>query len=228
MAASSEVNSNPVTDRADVVRLLQTLGPDRELIERLLEGDEQAFGVLVDRYHQAMLRLAQLFVSQRSVAEEVVQDTWLAVIKGLRSFEGRSSLKTWIFRILSNRAKTRGVREGRTVPFSALPRLEGEQEPAVEAHRFTWIGSWKAPVRPWEAETPEKLVLDQESRGQIEAAIQELPDKQRIVVQLRDLEGWSAEEVCNILEISETYQRVLLHRGRSRVRKAIEAIKDKK
>jgi len=197
-------------------------GDDAPLVERLLDGDEAAFADLVAQYHGRLLRLALLFVSDRASAEEVVQDTWLAVLTGLRSFEGRSSLKTWIFSILTNRAKTRGQRDKRVVPFSALSGEPSEHEPAVIASRFTPLGGWSAPPEPWDADTPEALLLRHETRDLIDRTIAGLPPGQRAVVTLRDVEGVEATDVCNILGITETNQRVLLHRGRARIRAALE------
>jgi RNA polymerase sigma-70 factor, ECF subfamily len=162
-------------------------------------------------------------VSSRAVAEDVVAETWLAVYTGLERFEGRSSLKTWLFRILTNKAKTRGQRESRTVPFSALAADGDEGETAVDVDRFFGPdsrrpGAWAAPPRG----VPEERLLAREARERIEAAIQALPPNQRAVITLRDVEGLSAEEACNVLGVSETNQRVLLHRARSKVRAAFE------
>jgi RNA polymerase sigma-70 factor, ECF subfamily len=170
-----------------------------------------------------MLRIAMLYVSSRAVAEEVVQETWLAVLTGLERFEGRSTLKTWLFRILTNKAKTRGRREGRTLPFSALAADGDEDGTAVGVDHFLgpdnrYAGHWAAPPRG----VPEERLLAREARARIEAAIAALPDNQRAVITLRDVEGLSAEEACNVLGVSETNQRVLLHRARSKVRAAFE------
>ncbi len=195
---------------------------DVALVKRLLDGDEAAFTGLVERYHGRLLRLALVFVSAGASADEVVQDTWLAVLTGLRSFEGRSGLKTWIFSILTNRAKTRGRRDKRSVPFSALTNPGSEDEPAVPPSRFTPSGSWSAPPERWDEDMPERLLLRRETRALIDHAIDELPAGQRAVITLRDVEGLDSTEICNILGISETNQRVLLHRARSRVRSALE------
>jgi len=195
---------------------------DAALVKRLLDGDEAAFGGLVEQYHGRLLRLAMVFVSDRASAEEVVQDTWLAVLTGLRSFEGRSGLKTWIFSILSNRAKTRGQRDKRSVPFSALSNQDREGEPAVHPSRFAHNGSWSAPPERWDQDTPERLLLRQETRALVDRTIADLPAGQRAVITLRDVEGLDSAEVCNVLEISETNQRVLLHRARAKVRTALE------
>jgi RNA polymerase sigma-70 factor, ECF subfamily len=195
----------------------------RRLIEALRNGDEAAFEQLIRMYHASLLRVARIYVSSRAVAEEVVQETWLGVLNGIGRFEGRSSLKTWIFRILTNTAKTRGVRESRSIPFSAL-QDPGGAEPAVEPDRFRPSddpvdpGGWVAPPAP----LPEQALLARETLAIIEGAIEALPPAQRAVITLRDVEGWSSEEVRNALEVSETNQRVLLHRARSKVRRALE------
>jgi RNA polymerase sigma-70 factor (ECF subfamily) len=201
---------------------------DAELVKRLRSGDETAFEWLIERYQGPLLRLAQVFVPSRAVAEEVVQETWLAVITGLPAFEGRSSLKTWIFRILTNRAKSRGVRERRTVPFSSLADDEGESAPAVDPSRFRPNGRWAEAPRVWDDDTPEKLLATAEAMQRLQSAIAELPPKQRAVVTLRDIQGLEAEEICNILEISETNQRVLLHRARSKLRSVLEDYVDRR
>jgi RNA polymerase sigma-70 factor (ECF subfamily) len=197
---------------------------DAQLVAALRGGDEHAFRQLVRQHHEALVRVALMYVSTRAVAEEVVQETWLAVIRGLDRFEGRSSLKTWIFRILTNIAKTRAQREGRTLPFSALERPDAVPEPAVGPERFLppdharWPGHWAAKPEPW----PEERLLAGETRAVVEHAIEQLPPAQRAVISLRDVEGWSSEETCNALGLSETNQRVLLHRARSKVRQALE------
>jgi RNA polymerase sigma-70 factor (ECF subfamily) len=207
--------------------------PDEQrLVEALRAGDERAFEALIERYHRSLLRLALMYVPSRAVAEEVVQETWLGVLQGLPRFEGRSSLKTWIFRILTNRARTRGQRESRSIPFSAAWSPEADSdEPAVEADRFLPLehqsaGHWVSRPRDWNV-LPEERLLSRETRDQIQQAIDALPGSQREVITLRDVEGWSSEEVCNVLEISETNQRVLLHRARSKVRHALEHYLDR-
>jgi RNA polymerase sigma-70 factor, ECF subfamily len=204
---------------------------EQRLVASLRVGDESAFEMLIDRYHGPLLRLAMLYVPSRAAAEEVVQETWLGVLQGLARFEGRSSLKTWIFRILTNRARTRGQREGRSIPFSAIGTPESEvADPSVEADRFfppehASAGHWTSLPHNWEA-LPEEWLIGQETRAQIQQAINALPASQREVITLRDVEGWTSEEVCNVLEITETNQRVLLHRARSKVRRALEQYLD--
>jgi RNA polymerase sigma-70 factor (ECF subfamily) len=202
-----------------------------DLVAALQRRDESAFTDVVRRYHGALLRLALVHHPSRAVAEEIVQDTWLAVIQGIDRFEGRASFQTWLFRILVNRARTRAEREGRTVPFSSLAR-EAEEggDPAVPGERFVpddhpewaqWAGHWMVAPKSW-GESPEQRLISREARALIDQAILGLPPGQRQVITLRDVEGWPSEHVCNVLEISETNQRVLLHRARSRVRAAVE------
>ena len=204
---------------------------DAQLVAALRAGDESAFERLIDQYHGSLLRLAMMYVPNRAVAEDVVQETWVGVLQGLGRFEGRSSLKTWIFRILTNRAKTRGQREHRSVPFSALGGADDESdEPAVDPARFKpaehqGAGWWVSYPRSWEHE-PEERMLTEETQSVIRRAIEALPANQREVITLRDIEGWSSEEVCNTLEITETNQRVLLHRARSKARRALEQYLD--
>lgn len=193
---------------------------DRERVQRILAGEESAFAELVDEYHGAMVRLAHAYVPSSSVASEVVQETWMAVLKGLSGFEGRSALKTWIFRILINRAKTRGVREGRTIPFAAMETEDGE--PAVDPARFTRRGGWSDAPPTWEVDTPEALLERREAMDALSEALENLPPQQKLVVTLRDVEGWDSKDVCNALDISETNQRVLLHRGRTKLRRLLE------
>ena len=194
---------------------------ERALLERLRERDEGAFEELVMRYHRSLVRIALMYVRDRAVAEEVAQETWLAVLEGIDRFEGRSSLKTWIFRILTNRAKTRGERERRQLPISALL---GEDEPEVPLERFLPADhpqrplGWAVPPRAW----PEERLLSRETVQTLRAAIAELPPAQQAVIGLRDVEGLSPEEVAAALEISPGNERVLLHRARSRVRRALE------
>lgn len=197
---------------------------DARLVEALRDRDERAFEQLTREYNPSLLRVAQIYVTSRAVAEEVVQETWLGVLKGIERFEARSSLKTWIFRILTNIAKTRAQREGRTLPFSALEQPGTVPEAAVDPERFLppdherWPGHWSAKPEPW----PEDRLLAAEARTLVEEAIEALPPAQRAVISLRDIEGWSSEETCNALGVTETNQRVLLHRARSKVRQAVE------
>jgi RNA polymerase sigma-70 factor (ECF subfamily) len=194
---------------------LPAMDTDSLLLRRLRDGEEQAFTLLVERYNPALLRLALSFVASRAVAEEVVQDTWLAVLRGLGRFEERSSLRTWMFTILVNRARTTGVREARSVPLA-------DAGPAVDASRFGPSGAWAAPPEHWieEAENRVDAVkLSELLRGGLDG----LPPRQREVVLLRDIEGLSSAEACSVLEISEANQRVLLHRGRSRLRQLLES-----
>jgi RNA polymerase sigma-70 factor (ECF subfamily) len=200
---------------------------DLELLAALRCRDEAAFAKLVGQHHSALLRVARIYVSDRSVAEEVVQETWLGVLRGLDNFEGRCSLKTWIFQILINRARTRGQREARSIPFSALAGHDAEgADPVVDPSRFAGSDSeypdhWLTGPQRWDM-TPEQLLLSQECRAYIEQAIAELPPFQRQVITLRDVQGWGSAEICNVLQISESNCRVLLHRARSRVRQAME------
>ena len=190
---------------------------ERDVVRALRDGDEKVFADVVRRYQPSLLRLARSYVPSRAVAEDVVADTWLGVLNGIDRFEGRSSLKTWIFRILVNTAKTRGQREARAVPFSSLAP-EGAGEPSVEPERFTRMGYWAVPPAQW----PEERLLADETRRVVEDAIAALPEMQRAVITLRDVEGWSGQEVRNVLDLSETNQRVLLHRARAKVRRAID------
>ncbi len=194
---------------------------DLTLVKQLLAGNESAFTSVVDRYHGPLLRFARLFVSNEGVAEEVVQDTWLTVLRALPSFEGRSALKSWIFGILANRAKSRAVREKRIIAFAALSVAGSDYEPGADPCRLTSAGAWSAPPGRWHAYTPESMLLDREALGAVERAMAALPAAQRAVMTLRDVEGLAAAEVCNVLKISTTNQRVLLHRARSKVRAAL-------
>ena len=197
-----------------------------ELIASLRQGEESAFATLVERYHGRLLRLAQTFVSNQAVAEEVVQETWMAVLKGIHRFEGRSSLKTWIFQILQNLAKTKGKREHRYVSFFDVgSSTDPEENGGIEPERVrtsNHLTSHQA-ISPTtrDENTPERLLVAKESLAQIEQAIQALPSNQRQVIVLRDIEGVDSEEACQILNITSTNQRVLLHRARSKVRRAL-------
>jgi RNA polymerase sigma-70 factor (ECF subfamily) len=197
---------------------------DAAVLERLRAGDEAVFEALVARHYATMLAVAQSYVKGRAIAEEVVQETWLGVIKGLDRFEGRSSLRTWIFSILVNQAKTRGVREARSVPFASLAAEDAE--PAVDADRFrgageSYAGHWRAFPSDW-GRSAAARVQDRETMRVVLGAIAALPATQQTVIRMRDVEGYASDEVCALLEISEANQRVLLHRARSRVRAALE------
>jgi RNA polymerase sigma-70 factor (ECF subfamily) len=209
-------------DRANEARPL--VEDDARLLEALLDGDEAAFARLVERYHASFVRLACGYVGDRAVAEEVAQDAWLGILRGLPRFAGRASLKTWMFRILINCAKHRLRRERPTVSLAVFG--DGEPfEPAVAADRFRgpgdrWPGGWVAAPPDW-GDAPEQRLLSAEVRGQLAAAIDRLPPSQRAVVVLRDVHGLGSAEVCQALHLSEANQRVLLHRGRSKVRQAL-------
>jgi RNA polymerase sigma-70 factor (ECF subfamily) len=197
---------------------------DPALVARLRAGDERAFEELISGMYSTMLSVARRYVNSRAVADEVVQETWLGVLQGLERFEGRSSLKTWIFAILVNRAKTRGVRERRTVPFASLGGEPGE--PAVDADRFQgahepFPGHWRRYPAGFGA-SPDVVVEDRETVRAAMQAIAELPPVQQAVIRMRDLQGMESEEVCDMLDVSPANQRVLLHRARSRVRAALE------
>ena len=200
-------------------------GSESQLVAALRRRDEAAFVALVKRYHGLMLRVAYAQVKNRSACEEVVQETWLAVIKGIDSFEGRSSLRTWMFRILTYQASARSERDGRQIPFSALASADAAAtDPSVEPSRFFPRDHsprpffWVSDPRDW----PEDALLAKEVRSVICATVGQLPDSQRVVIILRDLEGWTAAEVCEVLGIGDGNQRVLLHRARSRVREALD------
>jgi len=194
---------------------------DRELVARLLARDAAAFTSLVRAQHESLVRLALVFVGNRATAEEVAQDTWTRMLAALPEFEGRSSLRTWMFRICTNAALTRAERESRSAPFSSLQDSDGSE---VEPQRFNDSGAWADPPHAWRAETPEKILERAEAIACIERTLDELPAAQRAVVLLRDVEGLDADEACNILQVSESNQRVLLHRGRSKLRRALEKL----
>jgi RNA polymerase sigma-70 factor (ECF subfamily) len=201
----------------------QLLSPeDALLVEGLRAGDEAAFAAVMRMYGRGMLRVAEMYVSSRAVAEDVVQEAWVGVLRGIGRFEGRSSLKTWLYRIVANTAKTRGVRESRSVPFSSLG--DDGDEGTVDADRFLgsgdrFPGHWAVPPQVW---APEGRLLADETLGVVERAIDKLPPAQRAVITMRDVQGFTSEEVCNALDLTETNQRVLLHRARAKVRRALE------
>jgi len=198
---------------------------DADALARLRAGDQAAFRDLVLRNQAAMVRFASGFVPSTAVAEEVVQDTWIAVIRGLGRFEGRSTLRTWIFRILANQARTRGVRERRTVPASSLTdELAEAEQPSVSIERFAGPpgrGMWAQPPARW-SDQPEERLLVGATFERFAETVTVLPENQRRVLVLRDVEGWTSEEVCELLELSEVNQRVLLHRARSKLRALLE------
>jgi RNA polymerase sigma-70 factor, ECF subfamily len=198
------------------------------LVQALQAGNKQVFSAVMEKYSGSLLRLALAYVSSRAVAEEVVQETWMGVFEGIHRFESRSSFKTWLFRILTNRAKTRGIRESRYEPVglsAASPNVDEGSflEDSLFVAEGSGRGHWRDPPQAWEPDTPERVLLSKECRMAIEHAIERLPATQRQVITLRDIEGVSSGEVCNILEISETNQRVLLHRARTRVRRELDS-----
>jgi RNA polymerase sigma-70 factor (ECF subfamily) len=197
-----------------------------ELVGALRAGDEDAFTKLVNRYQAQMVNIALAYVPSHAIAEEVVQEAWLGVLNGIGRFEQRSQLKTWIMRIVMNRAKRRGAQEARTIPISAMQDERQDRGPSVESDRFRgpsdrWAGHWLVAPAGW-SEIPEDRLLSKETLAHVGKALEALPESQREVIMLRDVLGYSSAEVCNVLAISETNQRVLLHRARSRVRAAVE------
>jgi len=193
----------------------RTSSDDAAVVAALRDGDEVAFSRLVDQHHAALRRIARLYVSGPAEADEVVQETWLAVVRGVWAFQGRSSLRTWILRILINRARTRAQREGRTVPFAD----DGAAETAGDVSPRVGVAAFSLDPNP----SPEAAVLAREARAHLRAAIDALPANQRTVITMRDLEGCSSEEVCNVLGLTETNQRVILHRARCGVRARVAA-----
>lgn len=196
---------------------------EAELLAALRQGNEDAFVELIDRYGASMLRVARLRVSSDGVAEEVVQETWLQVLRGLPTFEGRSSLRTWIFVILAHCAGRRARLEGRSVPFASLD----DDGPTVSPDQFfppdhpRWAACWSSVVDGW-AEVPDRVIVASETREVIRRALAGLPEGQRAVMTLRDVEGWGADEVCELLDLTPENQRVLLHRARARVRAVLD------
>jgi RNA polymerase sigma-70 factor (ECF subfamily) len=197
---------------------------EEQLLDALRGGDEQAFGQLVSSHNAALLRLARTYVSCTATAEEVVQETWMGVINGIHGFRGGSSLKTWIYRILINRAMSRGKRDKRIVPFSSLMAASEAADESYTPDRFLPDGHWATPPRPFE--TPADRMALLEFRARLREAMVDLPERQQIVVTLRDVEGLNSDEVCDLLKISAENQRVLLHRGRTRLRQALESYED--
>lgn len=201
---------------------------DEQTLAALRGGDERTFRDLFARSYPMMKRVARAYVASDAVAEEIVQETWVAIVTGIDRFEGRSALGTWIFSILTNQAKTHSARERRAVPLSCVAPSDADA-PAVHPDRFqkdddAWPGHWAAPPRPWQK--PERRLLSLEARDRLKAALAQLPDRQRMIVGLRDVEGHSAQEVCELLGLSQENQRVLLHRGRSRLRAVLEEYLD--
>jgi RNA polymerase sigma-70 factor (ECF subfamily) len=197
---------------------------DEQTVAGLRAGDERTFRELFERNYPMMKRVARGYVTCDAVAEEVVQDTWMAVVTGIDRFEGRSALSTWMFSILTHQAKSHSARERRSLPFSSVTPTDVE-EPTVDPDRFqnddeAWPGHWATPPRPWQK--PDRRLLSLEAREHLKQALPTLPERQRQIVVLRDIEGLSAEEVCDLLGLSQENQRVLLHRGRSRLRAALE------
>lgn len=195
----------------------ETTDADLDLLVRLREGDEAAFVTLVGKYHDSMLRLARTFVHSHAVAEDVVQDTWVGVLRGIDRFEGRSSMRTWLLAILVNRARTAGSREARSFAASGSEGFEA----AVDASRFDASGAWSAPPEQWVDDLEDRIGA-KALREQILRALLEMPERQRAVVMLRDVDGLRSDEVCQVLELTPANERVLLHRGRSRLRRALE------
>jgi RNA polymerase sigma-70 factor (ECF subfamily) len=197
---------------------------DAQIVAALRAGDELTFREMFRRSYPMMKRVARSYVASDAVAEEIVQDTWMAIVTGIERFEGRSALGTWMFSILTNQARTHSARERRALPLSCAAPADAD-EPAVDPDRFqtddeAWPGHWATPPRPWQK--PERRLLSLEAREQLKDALARLPERQRLIVVLRDVEGRSAEEVCGLLELSQENQRVLLHRGRSRLRAFLE------
>lgn len=201
---------------------------DERVAAALRTGDERTFRELFERHNPPMMRIARSYVESDAVAEEIVQETWLAILTGIDRFEGRASLGTWMFSILINQAKSHNARERRCLTFSSISP-SGEDEPAVDADRFqtdddAWPGHWATPPRPWQK--PDRRLVSLEARARLKDALSHLPDRQRLVVGLRDVDGLSSAEVCGLLELSRENERVLLHRGRSRLRASLEAYID--
>jgi RNA polymerase sigma-70 factor (ECF subfamily) len=219
-------------EAADALQTSETAIRYSELqtVEALRRGDAEAFGRLVEGLHPTLIRHARLYVSG-PVAEEIVQDTWEAVVNSIDRFAQRSSLKTWIFRILLNTIRTRAPREARIVPFTALGSEAGTHAPSVDPNRLfhddLGAGYWPAAPPRWETQ-PEAQLLSGEVRRAVELAVAGLPSAQREVMTLRDIEGWSAAEVCEALGISDANARVILHRARATVRRALEVYFDER
>lgn len=199
--------------------ILLAIFRDRDLVQRLLDGDEVAYAQLIDLYHGPLLGLARSLVGNQATAEEVVQDTWIAVMQGLHRFEGRASLKTWIFRILTYQARKRARRDARMISWTDM--FQPDEGPLVDPSRFLQNGHWAKPPQAWPG-TPEDKVIQDDVLRCVQEGLEDMPEGQRAVVTLRDVQGWSAREVCDALGISSGNQRVLLHRARTRLRERIE------
>ncbi|MFO0707105.1 MAG: sigma-70 family RNA polymerase sigma factor [Nitrospira sp.] len=228
---SATTLASPSLEPAAAAAGLTDAGPalsldDRRLLARLRAGDEGTFNELVTKHHGALVRMALGHVADREAAEEVVQDTWMAVIQSLSRFEGRSSLRTWIFGILIHKAKDRGIRDKRQVAFSSFESGDEDHDEAVDPSRFhqsgEWAGHWAFPPQPWDEQTPEKLLASRQAVTAMQQAIEVLPPTLKEVLILRDVEGVEAKEVCELLKITETNLYVRLHRARERVRAAVE------
>jgi RNA polymerase sigma-70 factor, ECF subfamily len=226
-AYTESINHSPAISQRSQPPTSSGLGKgEAALLARLKGGDEGAFDELVNQHHSALIRMAMGYVTDREVAEEVVQDTWMAVIAGLNRFEGRSSLRTWVCGILIHKAKDRGVREKRHTTFSAFESYDDDNDEAVDPSRFQqtgeWAGHWAFPPQPWDDQTPEKLLASKQAIDCMQRAIEALPAALKEVLIFRDVEGIEAKEVCEILKITETNLYVRLHRARERVRAAVE------
>lgn len=230
MSITTATMTQPVEHRAlseQTLSQVSRVSQEEEIIACLRRGDEGAFDALMKKHHSALIRMAMGYVADREAAEEVVQDTWIAVIEGLDRFEGRSSLRTWIFGIMIHKAKDRGVRERRHVTFSAFEPSDDESDETIDPARFyqsgEWAGHWIFPPQPWDDQTPEKLLASKQTFNAINQAIEALPRTLKDVLILRDVEGVEAKEVCVLLKITESNLYVRLHRARERVRQAVEA-----
>jgi RNA polymerase sigma-70 factor, ECF subfamily len=219
-------HNQPIGSMPQAAKLSGVTKAEEKLIARLRRGDEGAFDELVNQHHSALIRMAMGYVADREVAEEVVQDTWMAVIESLDRFQGRSSLRTWICGILIHKAKDRGVREKRHTTFSAFESYDDDNEEAIDPSRFQqsgeWAGHWAFPPQPWDDQTPEKLLASQQAVNAMQRAIEALPANLKEVLILRDVEGVEAKDLCEMLHITETNLYVRLHRARERVRVAVE------
>jgi RNA polymerase sigma-70 factor (ECF subfamily) len=224
---TESISHNPlISQKPQAVKQSALTKAEDTILARLKRGDEGAFDELVNQHHNALIRMAMGYVADREVAEEVVQDTWMAVIESLNRFEGRSSLRTWICGILIHKAKDRGVREKRHTTFSNFESSDDDNEEAVDPSRFQqsgeWTGHWAFPPQPWDDQTPEKLLASKQAVDCMQRAIEALPATLKEVLLLRDVEGVEAKEVCELLKITETNLYVRLHRARERVRAAVE------